>query len=65
MGSRGHNAGGFAYMDWVVCVKCGRKFPIGKRNTRRVCSDKKKCEARQEVRSIGCVGRRGVAGRIG
>lgn len=48
MGDRGFNAGGFAYMDWVVCRKCGRKFPIGKRNPRRICARREKCEARQK-----------------
>ncbi len=47
MGNHGFNAGGFAYMDWVHCRLCGRKFPIGKRNKRRVCWDEAKCDARQ------------------
>ena len=32
MGSRGYNAGGFAYMDRKTC-KCGRKYVIGKSAT--------------------------------
>lgn len=48
MGDRGFNAGGFAYMDWVVCRKCGCKFPIGRQNKRRTCSNRKRCETRQQ-----------------
>ncbi len=47
MGDHGFNAGGFAYMDRVQCRLCGRKFPIGRSNKRRECSDRGKCEARQ------------------
>jgi hypothetical protein len=36
MGNRGHNAGGYAWMDWRTCA-CGRKFIIGKRNPQRRC----------------------------
>lgn len=46
MGDRGFNAGGFAYMLWVKCERCGKKFPIGRQNPRRECLDKAKCEAR-------------------
>lgn len=46
MGDRGFNAGGFAYMKWIHCAKCGRKFPIGRRNTRTVCSNEADCQKR-------------------
>lgn len=49
MGSRGFNAGGFAYMQFVNCPKCGRKYRLG--NRRRVsgdtaCLDRSACENR-------------------
>ena len=50
MGDRGFNAGGYAYMKWVQCTMCGRKFPIGNSNPRRTCSNKKTCESRQRKR---------------
>lgn len=51
MGDRGHNAGGFAWMQWVQCTECGCKFPIGQRNPRRVCSNRAKCAARKTKRA--------------
>lgn len=47
MGLHGFNAGGYAYMEWVQCRLCGRKFPIGKHNERRECSNKITCQKRR------------------
>jgi len=47
MGDHGVNAGGFAYMDWVICRLCRRKFPIGRQNSRRTCSNQATCRQRQ------------------
>lgn len=44
MGNRGYNAGGFAYMIWVKCYLCGKKFIIGNHNPRRIC---RKCEKKK------------------
>lgn len=47
MGDRGHNAGGYAWMKWVVCTKCGCKFIIGKGNERRTCTSEAACAKRR------------------
>lgn len=47
MGSRGYNAGGFAYMPIVQCTECGMKFRIGNRNPRRRCLNERKCAVRK------------------
>ena len=55
MGNRGHNAGGYAWMRWVECRLCGRRFPIGKRNPRRECANTATCAARQKRREAAKV----------
>lgn len=50
MGDRGFNAGGFAYMTWVKCPKCGRNYPLGRRRLDSgdyACQGKEQCEQRQ------------------
>lgn len=50
MGSRGYNAGGFAYMETVTCPKCGSRRKLGGdavRAGRLACMDAEKCAARR------------------
>lgn len=51
MGARGYNAGGFAYMEWVTCPRCGAKRPLGvdaRRKGQTECNNRKACDARRE-----------------
>lgn len=50
MGSRGYNAGGFAYMATIVCPNCGAKRKLGVdavREGRHRCGDTAACERRR------------------
>jgi hypothetical protein len=56
MGSRGYNAGGFAWMARVACPLCGARRPLGHDRIRRGqddptllhCPDRAKCAARRK-----------------
>lgn len=49
MGDRGFNAGGFAYMDRVMCPRCGVIRPLGRDAIKRgdiACQNITKCDER-------------------
>jgi hypothetical protein len=49
MGSRGYNAGGFAYMRTVTCPRCGARRKLGCvaiRQNRTQCANKIACDKR-------------------
>lgn len=56
MGDRGYNAGGFAYMEQVLCPRCGSKRPLGRDAIRRSklnpsilhCPNKDACKRRRK-----------------
>lgn len=50
MGVNGYNAGGFAYMERVVCPRCGVIRPLGRHAIACrdiACSDRRKCDKRK------------------
>ena len=42
MGSRGYNAGGYAYMTQVWCPNCGRSYRVGHQRLREATGPKTK-----------------------
>lgn len=52
MGDRGYNAGGFAYMQVVVCPICGGKRKLGRWSIEQgltACPNFKACERRKSA----------------
>lgn len=50
MGSRGYNAGGFAYMETVTCPECGARRKLGRESREQgmlTCNDRLKCAKRR------------------